>query len=127
MRYMPIYKGGCHCGQVQFEVTTDLDSVIDCNCSICTKKGFLHLIVDPAQFRLFTPEPVLSLYQFNTNTAKHYFCSVCGIHSYYVPRSHPNKIDVNVRCLEGIDLQKLTIQQFNGQEWEKNRQTLEGA
>jgi hypothetical protein len=67
----------------------------------------------------------VTLYQFNTRTAKHYFCPVCGIHSYYIPRSHPDKIDVNVRCLEGVDLQTLLIQPFNGKEWEKSRHTLE--
>jgi hypothetical protein len=121
---MQTYQGGCHCGRVRFEVTTDLTGIIDCNCSICTKKGFLHLIVEPSQFRLLTPESTLALYQFNTNIAKHYFCPVCGIHSYYVPRSHPDKIDVNVRCLEGVDLQQLMVQPFNGREWEKNRHTL---
>jgi hypothetical protein len=122
---MPIYQGGCHCGRVRFEVIADLDRVVDCNCSICTKKGFLHLIVEPAQFRLLTPADAVTLYQFNTKTAKHYFCPVCGIHSYYSPRSHPDKIDVNVRCLEGVDLQRLTLQPFNGREWEKSRHTLE--
>ena len=82
-------------------------------------------MVDPAQFRLLTAAEQMSLYQFNTKTAKHYFCSVCGIHSYYIPRSHPDKIDVNVRCLEGVDLQTLTIQPFNGREWEKNQHTLD--
>ena len=122
---MSMYQGGCHCGRVRFEVTTNFEQVVECNCSICTKKGFLHLMVDPAQFRLLTAAEQMSLYQFNTKTAKHYFCSVCGIHSYYIPRSHPDKIDVNVRCLEGVDLQTLTIQPFNGREWEKNRHTLD--
>ncbi len=122
---MPIYQGGCHCGRVRFEVTTELEQVVDCNCSICTKKGFLHLIVELALFRLLTPEDAVQLYQFNTKTAKHYFCPVCGIHSYYIPRSHPHKIDVNVRCLEGVDLQRLVIRPFNGREWEANRHTLE--
>jgi hypothetical protein len=122
---MSTYQGGCHCGRVRFEVTTDLQQVVDCNCSICTKKGFLHLIVEPEQFRLLSTPDAVTLYQFNTRTAKHYFCPVCGIHSYYVPRSHPDKIDVNVRCLEGVDLLSLTIQSFNGQEWEKSRHTLD--
>ena len=122
---MPTYQGGCHCGRIRFEVTTNFEQVVDCNCSICTKKGFLHLIVESSQFRLLTPTTELSLYQFNTNTAKHYFCSVCGIHSYYIPRSHPDKIDINVRCLEGVALQTLNIQQFNGREWEQNRHTLD--
>ncbi len=122
---MSTYQGGCHCGRVQFEVTAELDRIIDCNCSICTKKGFLHLIVEPEQFRLLTPEAALALYQFNTKTAKHYFCPVCGVCPYYVPRSHPDKIDVNVRCLEGIALEELSIVPFNGREWEKSRHTLE--
>jgi hypothetical protein len=122
---MSTYHGGCHCGRVRFEVTTDLDKIIDCNCSICTKKGFLHLIVEPEQFRLLSPRDAVALYQFNTKTARHYFCPICGIHSYYVPRSHPDKIDVNVRCLEGVDLPRLAIQPFNGQEWEKSRHTLD--
>ena len=123
---MPTYKGGCHCGRVRFEVNTNLDGeqVVECNCSICMKKGFLHLIVDRSWFRLLSSSDAVTLYQFNTQTAKHYFCPVCGIHSYYIPRSHPDKIDINVRCLEGVDLQTLTIQPFNGREWEKNRHTL---
>lgn len=122
---MPTYAGGCHCGRVRFAVTATLDKIVDCNCSICTKKGFLHLIVAPEQFRLLSSPDAIALYQFNTKTAKHYFCRVCGIHSYYIPRSHPDKIDVNVRCLEGVDLRILTIQPFNGKEWEKERHTLD--
>ena len=124
---MPTYQGGCHCGRVRFEVNTNLDreKVVECNCSICVKKGFLHLIVDRSWFRLLSSPDAVTLYQFNTQTAKHYFCPVCGIHSYYIPRSHPDKIDVNVRCLEGVDLQTLTIQPFNGQEWETHRHTLD--
>jgi hypothetical protein len=122
---MPVYQGGCHCGRVRFEVTATLERVIECNCSICTKKGFLHLIVPPEHFRLLSPESAVQLYQFHTKTARHYFCPVCGIHSYYVPRSHPDKIDVNVRCLEGVDLRQLQLQPFNGREWEANRHTLD--
>jgi hypothetical protein len=74
---------------------------------------------------LLTAADAITLYQFNTKVAKHYFCPVCGIHSYYIPRSHPNKIDVNVRCLAGVDLSSLTIHPFNGREWEKSRHTLD--
>ena len=122
---MPRYQGGCHCGRVRFEIDVEIGTIIDCNCSICAKKGFLHLIVDPQQVRMLSPADAVSLYQFNTKTAKHYFCPVCGISAYYIPRSHPDKIDVNVRCLEGVALESLTIVPFNGREWEKNRAGLE--
>ncbi len=122
---MPTYQGGCHCGRVRFAVTTDLRNVIDCDCSICTKKGFLHVIVELEHFQLFSPPEAVTLYQFNTKTAKHYFCPVCGIHAYYIPRSHPDKIDVNVRCLEGVDISRLAIQPFHGREWEASRHTLD--
>jgi hypothetical protein len=91
-------SGGCHCGRVRFRVTADLSRVTVCNCSICNKKGFLHLIVAPEQFELLSGADALTTYRFNTGTAKHTFCSTCGIHAFYVPRSDPDKIDVNVRC-----------------------------
>ena len=115
---MKTYEGGCHCGQVRFRVTADLSRVSDCNCSVCTKKGFLHLIVAPEQFELLGGEDALSTYQFNTGTAKHTFCRHCGIHSFYVPRSDPDKIDVNVRCLDDIDLTAITVLPFDGRNWE---------
>src|SRR5271157_5367987 len=98
------YEGGCHCGRVRFRVTAELLGVTDCNCSICTKKGFLHLIVPPQQFTLLSGEHELATYTFNTGIARHTFCRACGIHAFYMPRSDPDKIDVNARCLEGIDL-----------------------
>lgn len=115
---MPVYEGGCHCGAVRFRVTAELTGIADCNCSVCTKKGFLHLIVPPEQFELLSGEDALSTYQFNTGTAKHTFCRRCGIHPFYVPRSDPHKIDVNVRCLDNIDLTTLTITPFDGRNWE---------
>ena len=115
---MQTYEGGCHCGRVRFRVTADLSRVSDCNCSVCTKKGFLHLIVAPEQFELLSGEDALSTYQFNTGTAKHIFCRHCGIHSFYVPRSDPDKIDVNVRCLDDIDLTAITVLPFDGRNWE---------
>jgi len=116
---MQTYEGGCHCGKVRFRVTAELARVSDCNCSICTKKGFLHLIVPPDQFELLSGKEALTTYRFNTGTAQHTFCRHCGIHSFYVPRSDPDKIDVNVRCLEGIDLSTLTPTKFDGQRWEE--------
>jgi hypothetical protein len=115
---MPSYEGGCHCGRVRFRVTAELNGVADCNCSVCTKKGFLHLIVPPELFELLSGEDALSSYQFNTGTAKHAFCRHCGIHPFYVPRSDPDKIDVNVRCLDDIDLKTVAIHPFDGRNWE---------
>ena len=117
---MRTFEGGCHCGKVRFRVTTDLARVSECNCSVCTKKGFLHLIVEPRHFELLSGREALSTYQFNTRTAKHHFCETCGIHSFYVPRSDPDKIDVNVRCLEGVDLAGISIARFDGQNWEQS-------
>jgi hypothetical protein len=118
---MIAHEGGCHCGRVTFEVIAPAHlEVSDCNCSICARTGFLHLIVTREQFRLLTGEDVLTAYQFNTGTAKHLFCSVCGIKSFYVPRSHPNGYSVNARCLAPGTVQGMTVTPFNGQEWEKN-------
>ena len=116
---MPTFTGGCHCGRVRFRVTATLDRVLECNCSMCAKKGFLHLIVPPDAFELLSGEGDLATYEFNTRTAKHRFCRHCGIHSFYVPRSDPDKIDVNVRCLDGVDPATLTLDRFDGRDWER--------
>ena len=110
--------GGCHCGRVRFRVTADLAPVTECNCSICTKKGFLHLIVPPERFELLGDGNDLTTYRFNTGTAKHTFCRHCGVHPFYVPRSDPDKIDVNVRCLDDIDLAAVAPKAFDGRNWE---------
>ena len=115
---MQTMQGGCHCGRVRFRVTADLDRVTECNCSMCAKKGFLHLIVAPGQFELVSGADELSTYRFNTMTAKHMFCKYCGIHPFYVPRSDPDKIDVNVRCLDNIDLAAVSPKRFDGKHWE---------
>jgi hypothetical protein len=115
---MRTMTGGCHCGRVRFRVTADLDRVTECNCSICAKKGFLHLIVPPEQFELLSGKDDLADYRFNTRTARHLFCKTCGVHSFYVPRSDPDKIDVNVRCLDGIDLAAIAVKPFDGRNWE---------
>lgn len=112
------YDGGCHCGRVRFRVTAELTQVLECNCSICIKKGFLHLIVPPQQFVLLSGEDNLTTYTFNTGVARHTFCRTCGIHAFYVPRSDPDKIDVNVRCLEGVDLAAIRPLPFDGRNWE---------
>jgi hypothetical protein len=115
-----IYEGGCHCGRVRFRVTANLSRVTYCNCSMCAKKGFLHLIVRPDQFELISGKEELTSYRFNTGAAQHTFCATCGIHPFYVPRSDPDKTDVNVRCLDGVDIDLLDIKQFDGQHWEQS-------
>jgi hypothetical protein len=112
------YRGGCHCGRVAFEVDGECDEVVECNCSICGKKGYLHWIVPGEHFRLLTPADALATYTFNTRTARHHFCPICGVAAFYVPRSDPDKIDVNVRCLDGVDVARLRIRRFDGQNWE---------
>src|SRR5262245_47743827 len=104
---MATFSGSCHCGRVRFRVTADLAEVTICNCSMCTKKGFVHLIVEPARFELLSGREELTSYRFNTGVAEHKFCRTCGIHPFYTPRSDPDKVDVNVRCLEGVDLDAL--------------------
>jgi hypothetical protein len=116
-----LYEGGCHCGAVRFRVLVKNHEAIDCNCSICRKKGFLHLMVPPEQFTLLQGTQMLTIYTFNTHIAQHTFCKICGIHPFYRPRSHPNSIDVNLRCLDGEDiLSRFEIKTFDGANWEAN-------
>ena len=96
-----VHRGGCHCGRVRFEVEAPAEiEALDCNCSICRMTGFLHLIVPAARFRLRAGDDALVDYRFNTGVARHRFCGHCGVKPFYVPRSHPDGIDVNVRCLD---------------------------
>jgi hypothetical protein len=112
------HKGGCHCGRVTFEAIAPARvRVSDCNCSICGKAGYLHLVV-PAD-RLLSGKEVLTEYRFNTGTARHLFCAVCGIKSFYVPRSHPDGFSVNARCIDPGTIEEMTIVPINGREWEK--------
>ena len=116
-----IHTGGCHCGRVRFEVEAPADIVLsDCNCSICHMTGYQHLIVPKVAFRLLQGEDMLTTYQFNTGVAKHYFCRHCGIKSFYVPRSHPDGISVNGRCLKPDTIASIELQPFDGRNWEKN-------
>ena len=100
---MTTYRGSCHCGAVSFEVRTTLSPAMRCNCSLCRRKGAVMASVEPQDFKLLSGEEQLGLYQFNTNTAKHYFCKVCGIYTFHRPRSNPNIYRVNVGCLDGVD------------------------
>jgi hypothetical protein len=118
------YEGGCHCGAIRFRVVVNRHEAVDCNCSICTKKGFLHLILPREQFTLLRGDEMLATYTFNTEIAKHKFCKKCGIHPFYIPRSHPDRVDVNVRCLDGNVISKFKIVPFNGQNWEENVESI---
>lgn len=122
-----LYEGGCHCKAVRFRVRVTEHEAVDCNCSICRKKGFLHLIVPPEDFTLLSGDEMLATYTFNTGIAKHLFCRNCGIHAFYRPRSHPNSFDVNVRCLDGDVLSQFKITAFDGTNWEDNVQQLHPA
>jgi hypothetical protein len=117
---MATHKGGCHCGRVRFEVDAPPRlEVIDCDCSMCAKSGYLHLIVPKEQFRLLSGEQALTSYEFNTRTAKHLFCSVCGIKSFYVPRSHPDGYSVNARCIDEGSVEAMVIIAADGRNWEQ--------
>jgi len=113
-------EGGCHCGRVRFRVRSDFAIMSDCNCSMCTKKGFVHLIVPLDQFELLSGADNLTTYSFNTHVAKHTFCKTCGIHAFYTPRSDPDKVDVNVRCLDDIELSAVKAKPFDGKNWEQS-------
>ena len=114
------YEGGCHCGKIRFKAIVERQVATDCNCSICRKKGFLHLIVPKEKFTLLKGAEFLTTYTFNTGVAKHTFCRICGIHPFYRPRSHPEAIDVNIRCLDGDILSDFEIEFFDGINWEEN-------
>ena len=118
---MTIHQGGCHCGQVRFEVEAPaVIEATDCNCSICHKSGFLHLIVAKADVRLLQGEDSLVTYTFNPGVARHRFCRHCGVKSFYIPRSHPDGYSVNVRCLDADTVEGVNITTFDGANWEKN-------
>jgi hypothetical protein len=121
-----LHEGGCHCGRVRFRVRVERHVALDCNCSICAKKGFLHLIVPLDAFELLQGEADLALYEFNTKTAKHRFCRSCGVHPFYTPRSHPDELDVNVRCLDGDALSEFEVRTFDGANWEQAVSKLPG-
>ncbi|MEE8344699.1 MAG: GFA family protein [Woeseiaceae bacterium] len=122
---MTIHKGGCHCGRIRFEVDAPGDlEVNECNCSICRLTGFLHLIVRKDDFRLVSGRDDLSTYQFNTGVARHFFCAVCGVKSFYIPRSNPDGYSVNARCLDPGTVTSMTIETFDGRNWEAHAHTL---
>jgi hypothetical protein len=127
MSSMITHRGGCHCGRVRFEVLAPAHiTVSDCDCSICSKSGYLHLVVQASRFKLLSGADALTTYQFNTGTARHLFCSKCGIKSFYVPRSYPEGYSVNARCLDEGTVAHMSIMQIDGKDWEKTHASGHG-
>jgi hypothetical protein len=117
--------GGCHCGAVRFEAHLPHDvEAQDCNCSICAKTGFVHIIVSESRFRLTSGADALTSYSFNTGVARHLFCRTCGIKSVYRPRSNPDGWSVNARCLDDVEALNLQISPFDGRHWEDHGASL---
>jgi hypothetical protein len=121
------YRGSCHCGRVTFELDAKLDYVMECNCSICRRVGALWHGASDASLRIAAGEGELSLYQFNTMTAKHYFCCHCGVHPFTRPRLDPGRWAVNVRCIDGVALSTLELRRFDGENWEQAAEALYAA
>lgn len=117
---MAKHLGGCHCGRVKFEVEAPAQiEATECNCSICGKSGYLHLVVPKSRFTLIRGSEFLSNYMFNTGVAKHLFCNICGIKSFYVPRSNPDGYSINVRCLDPETISQIIVTPFDGIHWEQ--------
>lgn len=125
MQKKTTYLGGCHCGKVRYQVQIARFEAIICNCSICSKKGFIHLIVSESQFTLLQGQDELSTYTFNTGIAKHHFCRHCGIHCFYRPISHPDGYDINLRCLDDDLIDRFQITSFDGRHWEEKIEQIQ--
>ena len=120
-----LHNGGCHCGAVRFEFRAPARVTVQrCNCSMCAKTGFEHLIVPGADFRLVSGREQLTTYTFNTGVAQHLFCQVCGIKSFYVPRSNPDGFSINLRCVDAGTIEHVAYEDFDGQNWERAGHTL---
>ena len=119
-------SGGCHCGAVRFTAKMPAPPVhaLDCNCSICSMTGFLHVMVPHEDFELVTGRDSLASYRFGTGAAEHLFCSNCGVKSFYQPRSHPDAWSVNAHCLD--EPVELEIERFDGRHWENAKARLDG-
>jgi hypothetical protein len=111
---MPIYRGACHCGAVQFQIEAEITDIYTCDCSLCAKKNALMTTVSEDKFALIAGEDKLTLYQWNTKVARHYFCSACGIYPFHRKRSMPDHYGINVRCLEGFDASSSAARRADG-------------
>ena len=120
-------RGGCHCGGVRFEATLPEPPVraLDCNCSVCSMTGFLHVMVPHADFELVTGRDALTSYRFGTGAAEHLFCATCGVKSFYRPRSHPDCMSLNAHCFD--EPVELEIERFDGKNWEEAKASLDGG
>jgi hypothetical protein len=119
-------EGGCHCRAVRFEADVPAAvEMLDCNCSICAMTGFRHLIVPHTDFRLLSGEESLTGYRFGTGAANHLFCSVCGVKSFYQPRSHPGAWSVNGNALDDMSGLRVTAKAFDGRHWEAAKAALD--
>ncbi len=125
MSQLQTRQGGCHCGAVRFAV--DLPERFeceDCNCSICAMSGNIHVIVPARRFRVLEGEAALREYRFGTREARHMFCALCGLKSFYIPRSNPDGYAVTWRCLDDWMALDVTVTPFDGQNWEANAARL---
>jgi hypothetical protein len=117
--------GGCHCGAVRFEAALPRRiEALNCNCSICARTGFVHVIVPESRFRLTRGAERLTTYTFNTHTARHHFCAVCGVKAFYRPRSNPDGWSINARCLDDLAALEVTVAPFDGRAWETHGDAL---
>jgi hypothetical protein len=122
---MKSHTGGCHCGAVRFRFDAPARVLAhECNCSICAKSGYLHLIVPAARFSLLSGSESLCEYRFGSGAARHLFCSRCGIKSFYVPRSNPDGYSINLRCVDEGSLEVIEVEAFDGRNWELNAASL---
>lgn len=116
---MTTYRGSCHCGAVRYEAEGQIEFVEVCNCSLCSRTAYLHWYVAPERFRLLTSRDAIATYLWGTRVAQHYFCKTCGVSPFRRARSNPNEVDVNARCLEGVDIASLPVKHFDGRHWEE--------
>lgn len=119
------HTGGCHCGAVRYAFRAPARVTVQrCNCSMCARSGYEHLIVPGADFTLLQGAEALSVYTFNTGVARHLFCRICGIKSHYVPRSNPDGYSINLRCVDAGTITQVDYEDFDGQNWERAGHTL---
>jgi hypothetical protein len=113
---MRVYRGSCHCGRITFQCQGELERVSICDCAICNKQGFMHWLVPRASFQLLTSAQSLATYTYSGARGRHHFCPTCGTAPFTLPRAHPGSVDVNVRCLEGVDFSSIRIEYLDARE-----------